>query len=518
MVMVSESEFFREVTLRLCRHLAIEDGLHACLEYLSTVMPASRLHLHKYDRPMGSMRIVAGATMTSGERMNVLVRFPKEARAVMDLVRDAFIEGALPAVIVINDPENEPVMRQIHDALGEPLSSAMSLPLIVEGEPQGSLVVSAPGSDRFTDAHAERFAQLRELFFLAMTNMLKHREVVDLKDLLVDDNRHLHRELRQIAGRKIVGASFGLKRTMEMVRKVAPLDSPVLLLGETGVGKDVIANAIHYSSPRKDGPFVKVNSGAIPDSLLDSELFGHEKGAFTGAVTRKRGRFERASKGTIFLDEIGELPLEAQVRMLRVLQEREIERVGGSETIPVDIRIIAATNRDLPRMVQDGRFREDLWFRLNVFPITLPPLRERSEDIPALVSHFIEHKARALRLSVIPEVAPGTIELLGSYTWPGNLRELENIVERALILDSVGPLRFDDLIPTRGRPITAKPSSLKAEGLRLDEVLSAHISRVLEMTGGRVQGQGGAAELLGVKPNTLRSRMQKLNIPYGRRS
>ena len=214
--------------------------------------------------------------------------------------------------------------------------------------------------------------------------------------MLADDNRYLYDELRSVSGDEIIGSDFGLKTVMEMVRQVAPLDSPVLLLGETGTGKEVIANAIHYSSPRKDGPFIKVNCGAIPETLLDSELFGHEKGAFTGAISQKRGRFERADKGTIFLDEIGELPLQAQVRLLSVLQTREIERVGGTSPIPVDIRIISATHRDLEEMIASRRFREDLWFRLNVFPITIPPLRQRREDIPALLHHLMERKSREL--------------------------------------------------------------------------------------------------------------------------
>ena len=247
---------------------------------------------------------------------------------------------------------------------------------------------------------------LNEPFAIAFSNTLKHQEVLRLKDLLADDNRYLHRELLHLSGEEIVGADFGLKRVIEMVRQVAPLNSPVLLLGETGVGKDVIANAIHYSSPRKDGPLVKVNCGAIPETLLDSELFGHEKGAFTGAISQKRGRFERANQGTIFLDEIGELPSPAQVRMLRVLQYKEIERVGGTNPIPVDIRLIAATNRNLEEMVKTKQFREDLWFRLNVFPIHIPPLRERKEDIPALVRHFVKRKSRELKLAYTSSPCP----------------------------------------------------------------------------------------------------------------
>jgi len=304
---------------------------------------------------------------------------------------------------------------------------------------------------------------------------------------------------------------------MEMVRQVAPLNSPVLLLGETGVGKDVIANAIHYSSPRKDSPFVKVNCGAIPETLLDSELFGHEKGAFTGALFLRRGRFERADRGTLFLDEIGELPAQAQVRMLRVLQYKEMERVGGTSPISLDIRLIAATNRNLEEMVKAKEFREDLWFRLNVFPIRIPPLRERKEDIPALVRYFLDRKSRELKLPASPLLGRGAIDHLMAYSWTGNVRELENLLERALILSRGEPLTFDDLggEKLKGGSFTAVPSP--DESLKLDEVMSRHIQRVLEMTKGKVHGKGGAAELLGINPSTLRNRMNQLRIPYGRR-
>jgi transcriptional regulator with GAF, ATPase, and Fis domain len=297
---------------------------------------------------------------------------------------------------------------------------------------------------------------------------------------------------------------------------VAPTDSPVLLTGETGVGKDVIANAIHLGSPRREGPFIPVNCGAIPDSLMDSELFGHEKGAFTGALATKRGRFERADRGTILLDEIGEMPLDAQVRLLRVLQHREIERVGGTDRIPVDIRIIAATNKDLPEMVRTGRFREDLWFRLNVFPIAIPPLRRRSADIPALVQHFIERKSGELKIGETPQLAPGAIDDLMAYEWPGNVRELENIIERAMIVHRGEQLCFEDLGATRHAPEARASAGHTGTPLELDVVVAAHIRRVLEMAGGKIHGPGGAGELLGVNPNTLRSKMRKLGIPFGR--
>jgi transcriptional regulator with GAF, ATPase, and Fis domain len=354
---------------------------------------------------------------------------------------------------------------------------------------------------------------VREPFTIALANTLIHREVLRLRDRLADDNRYLNRELLRISGDEIVGADFGLRDVIRQVRQVAPTESPVLLSGETGVGKDVIANAIHLGSPRRDGPFVAVNCGAIPDSLLDSELFGHEKGAFTGALSKKRGRFERADGGTILLDEIGEMPLEAQVRLLRVLQHREIERVGGSDRIPIDIRIIAATNKDLPAMVATGRFREDLWFRLNVFPIPVPPLRERTSDIPALVQHFIERKAGELKVGDMPRLADGAIDRLMAYQWPGNVRELDNLIERAMILHRGEPLRFEGLEAQSSVTTISQPED--DEVATLDVVIAGHIRRVLRATDGKIHGPGGAGELLGINPNTLRSKMKKLGIPFG---
>jgi transcriptional regulator with PAS, ATPase and Fis domain len=304
---------------------------------------------------------------------------------------------------------------------------------------------------------------------------------------------------------------------MEMIKEVAPLDSPVLLMGETGVGKEVFANAIHSLSVRRDAPFIRINCGAIPETLIDSELFGHERGAFTGAIRQTRGCFERADKGTIFLDEVAELPLQAQVRMLRVLQEKEVVRVGGSEKIRVNIRIIAATHQNLQDMVKNGRFRSDLWFRLHVFPIMIPPLRDRKEDIPALIHHFIHKKARELQLKEIPSVSRGAMEPLLAYSWPGNVRELENVVERALILSRGGELAFNNIILVGNDDNEPKSTTVSdPDILKLDDVVSKHIYRVLKMTRGKINGPGGAAEILDMNTGTLRHRMKKLGIPYGR--
>jgi transcriptional regulator with GAF, ATPase, and Fis domain len=381
----------------------------------------------------------------------------------------------------------------------------------------GSLTLTADGKDRYTDEHARLFALLNEPFAIALSNALAYQQVLRLKDMLTDDNRYLNQELLRMSGDEIVGTDFGLKNVMEMVRKVAPLESPVLLLGETGAGKGVIASAIHYLSPRRKGPFITVNSGAIPETLIDSELFGHEKGAFTGAIEQKRGRFERANHGTVFLDEIGELPPHAQIRMLRVLQEKEIERVGGTKAIPVDIRIIAATHRNLQDMVREKKFREDLWFRINVFPIRVPPLRERKEDIPSLVYHFINKKMKQLKMPVAPELSTGAIDRLMTYHWPGNVRELENVVERELILNKGEPLTFRLLAGADEVTPPEIPAGRANEPANLDKATALHIQRALQKANGIVHGPGGAAAILGINPSTLRSKMKKLGIPYGRK-
>ena len=337
--------------------------------------------------------------------------------------------------------------------------------------------------------------------------------------VLLDDKRFLNRELYRGAADEIIGGNTGLRNVMEMVRQVAPLNNTVLLLGETGTGKEIIANAIHYSSPREDGPFIKVNCGALPENLIDSELFGHERGAFTGAVAESRGRFERADGGTIFLDEIGELPPMAQVRLLRVLQNREVERVGGKRPISVNIRVIAATHRNLQNMIMEGSFREDLWYRLSGFPIFVPPLRQRKEDVPALTRLFVAVKSRELGMAFSPSVAPGALLRLMEYNWPGNVRELENIVERELIRHRSGPLTFDAILPREERenlPLAAGKGRLMYP-LNLDEAMAVHMREVLAVANGKIHGPGGAAELLGMNPNTLRWRLDKLGISYRRR-
>jgi transcriptional regulator with GAF, ATPase, and Fis domain len=499
-------------------------GVQRCLPFIAEAIPVDRIGIHLYEAGLGSLRTILMATREGVTELDILTPLSLAARRkLVDRDPLELLVVTRPgletvAVRIFNRPALDPVMGEVLGHFGVSFdSSFLILRLQRGGEPLGRLVVGSDGRDRYTKEHARLLALLHEPFTIALANAMKHQEVLRLKEMLADENRHLRRELRGTTGEEPIGAKFGLKDVMEMVRYVAPLDSPVLLRGETGVGKDVIANAIHYSSPRREGPFIKVNCGAIPETLIDSELFGHERGAFTGASSQKRGFFERAHQGTIFLDEVGELPPAAQVRMLRVIQYREIQRVGGSASIPVNIRIIAATHRNLEEMVKAGQFREDLWFRLNVFPIIVPPLRSRRNDIPALTDYFIQKKSRELRLPGVPAIAPGAVDRLAAYEWPGNVRELENVIERALIVSRGEELRFDRFLSadrepeTRGRDVSERPVG------PLDEVLSGHIQRALQQTQGKIHGPGGAAELLGMNPSTLRSKMKRLHITYGRR-
>jgi len=498
---MEKNAFFWEATKRICGSLDIDKGLFELHQLLMQIMPVNKIYLQYYDSTYNSMRSIAQTDGEKYKKTDKLLHMSKKAGKMLENTPRNH------DVILIADPQTFPVSKELRNYYEAKATSLIIMTIRSEGELIGFLVLVSEGKEVFTEDHLPWIDMLKEPIMIAMSNALKHMEILRYRDLLADDNRYLQGELRRMHGDKIIGADFGLKEVMFKVQQVAKMDSPVLLLGETGTGKDVIANTIHLSSLRSKGPFVSVNCGAIPDSLIDSELFGHEKGAFTGALSQKRGRFERADGGTIFLDEIAELPLQAQVRLLRVLQNKEIERVGGNKTIKLDIRIIAATNRDMKEMVKEKLFREDLWFRLNVFPIVIPPLRERSSDIPALVQHFIHEKSKELKLADIPELATNAINLLMNYDWPGNVRELENIIERALILSPSGPLSFNHL----GFDILQTEND---DAVQLDEVVSNHIRKILKQTNGKINGNDGAAAILGINPNTLRNRMIKLGIEY----
>jgi len=516
---IDENEFFRQVTLRIFSSLDIQTAMENCMNYMQQSIPISGMYFLLYDPDLNVGHMLATIFPGNIPAPASTISFPKEH---WDGLKERFKEPTW--VNIYNDRRSEPIF--IREAITQVFgaeTSLMEMHLHLEGERLGQFGIAADGQHSYSEQHAHLVSLLHEPFAAAISNILQHQEIQRLNQILSDDNRYLHREMMHLTGDTIIGAKFGLKEVLRMVEHVAPTDSPVIIMGETGTGKEVIANAIHFSSMRKDKPFIKVNCGAIPDNLIDSELFGHEKGAFTGAISKKRGRFERANNGTIFLDEIGELPMQAQVRLLRVLQQHEIERVGGSETIPVDVRVVAATHKNLEEMVRNGQFREDLWFRLNVFPVMIPPLRQRTIDIPALVDYFLEQKSMDLKIRKRPSRAPGVIEKLQTYDWPGNVRELQNLVERTLILnqmrDDSSRLSFDPL-PVSSTPTENIVLEKEDDGIirPLDEVMANHIQRALDKANGKVEGKDGAASMLGINPGTLRGRMKKLKIAYGRGS
>jgi transcriptional regulator with GAF, ATPase, and Fis domain len=493
---MGENKFFRQATFQILSTLDLSKAIGQCLSYLSPVMPVDWMGLQLYQADLASVRTLVIATKEESKAVDLFTHIPPELR---EFIKKNFHSGDAK-IFLRSDPD--PVLRAIADLFDQQYqkkrsTSAIIMPLILESEEIGSLAIITNGETPLTEEHARLVSLLKEPFSIALSNALRYEEVLKLKDRLADDNRHLQGEVKRLSGDRLTGGEVGLKDVMKKAAQVAHLSSPVLLLGETGVGKEIVANAIHNRSMRRDGPFIRVNCGAITDTLVDSELFGHEKGAFTGAISLKRGIFERADKGTVFLDEIAELTLQAQVKMLRVLQHKEFERVGGSGPVKVDIRIIAATHRNLEDMIREGTFREDLWFRLNVFPIVIPPLRERKSDIPALVRHFIDRKSHELGIKKPPLLSPGAIDLLMAYNWPGNVRELENIVERALIVHKEGEtLFFDNLLPHQETKETIVGPSGN-ESLLIDDVMARHIKNVLDLTKGKIHGKGGRQKCSG---------------------
>jgi formate hydrogenlyase transcriptional activator len=384
------------------------------------------------------------------------------------------------------------------------------LPLVNRGRGLGVLTLAFSTEGAFRQAEVTFLERVATQIAIAITNARAHAQVAAVKEQLKRESVSLEEEiLAESRFEELVGSSESLVHALGQVARVAPTDSTVLVTGESGTGKELIARAIHKRSRRADRPFIRVNCAAIPQSLIASELFGHEKGSFTGAAERRLGRFELANGGTIFLDEIGEIPADMQVALLRVLQEREFERVGGSRTVSVDVRIVAATNRDLHAAVEAGTFRLDLFYRLNVFPVRVPSLRERKDDIPLLAKYFIERYARSTRKK-IKNIDRKTVKLLQAYDWPGNIRELQNVIERAVILCDRETLSIDESCTHHETLETLQTSTPLNDALTNTE--KAMIETALEETGGRVAGPSGAAIKLGIPRSTLESRIRSLQI------
>ncbi|HST10066.1 MAG TPA: sigma 54-interacting transcriptional regulator [Terriglobales bacterium] len=386
--------------------------------------------------------------------------------------------------------------------------SFYGLPLNTPYRRLGVIGLASLQPNSFTAEDVEFVSQVAGQLALAIDNWLAHGDIADLRDRAAQESVYVEDEIRgEMQFEGIIGKSAALRRVLKQVETVAPTNSNVLIFGETGTGKELIARAIHDLSPRRPNVFVTLNCAAIPTGLLESELFGHERGAFTGAISQRIGRFELANRGTILLDEVGEIPLELQPKLLRVLQQREFERLGNGRTLKTDARLIAATNRDLKTMVEEQRFRADLFYRLNVFPIQVPPLRERPEDIPLLVRHFVQHFARRMN-RVIDNMPSETMEGLVRYCWPGNIRELENVIERAVIL-SPGPILRVQLQDLCNRAV---PGDNAGNNQTLEEVERAQILATLKQTKWVLSGPNGAAIRLGLNRSTLQFRMKKLGI------
>jgi transcriptional regulator with GAF, ATPase, and Fis domain len=396
-------------------------------------------------------------------------------------------------------------------------------PLAGPDGPVGFLVAWSATGRGLGTAQEAVFTELLAPLAVVLDNERHFAELQRLREAALADNRALLSRLqRQEIADSIVGDDQGLRDVMERVEQVAPTDAPVLILGETGSGKEVVARQIHARSRRAQGPIVRVNCGAIPSELVDSELFGHERGRFTGALATRKGWFERADGGTLFLDEVAELPLAAQVRLLRILQDGSFERVGAQRSISVDVRIVAATHRDVDEMVRAGTFRQDLWYRISVFPIHLPPLRERREDLPALAAHFAARAGRRLGGAALAP-SRADLDLLVRYDWPGNVRELAAVIERAAILGDGKRLEVAVALGNRSDGARGRRSEVPPSGdpdpadiETLDRAMARHIERALAATRGQIEGVGGAAALLGINPHTLRARMRKLGVRWGR--
>ena len=420
----------------------------------------------------------------------------------------AVVESQRPAVCLdLKKNTRFPLENRL---LKEGIRSYVSVPLIVKRRAIGTLNFLSRTPSRYSEADGELLTEVAKQVALAVENMFAYEEISRLKAQLEQENLYLQEEIKTEHNfEEIIGQSAAIKEALKAVEIVAPTDASVLITGETGTGKELIARAIHSLSSRAEKPLVKVNCAAVPAGLVESEFFGHEAGAFTGALRRRIGRFELADGGTIFLDEVGEISLALQPTLLRVLQEGEFERVGGARTIRVNVRVIAATNRNLQAAVQEGKFRADLYYRLNVFPLQVPPLRERREDIPLLVRYFAAGSGTKLGKKV-KTLHSKAMEALRSYSWPGNIRELAHVVERGVILSQGTKLKLGGWLP--------QPAVSEGKGRisTLDEVQREHILSVLDRTGWRVSGEKGAARILGMKPTTLEARMKKLGIRRNR--
>jgi len=513
-----------DLTKRITSNLELREVLRAIAANVREVIQCDAVVISLPDMASGTVRVYA-------------LDFPNSKGLIAEeqiVAMSGAARRALETLGPVTSYTDDDVSPEIRDMiLAEGLKTRCLIPLINHGRVVGFLGIMRTTEDSFTQEDVEFLTQASGQIAIAIENAVAYREILELKDKLAQEKLYLEEEIRSEMGfEQIIGSSTALRHVLEMVNTVAPTDSTVLLLGETGTGKELIARAIHEHSRRKDRTFVKLNCAAIPTGLLESELFGHEKGAFTGAISQKVGRLELADHGTLFLDEVGDIPIEIQPKLLRALQEREFERLGSTHTRKVNVRLIAATNRDLEEMVASREFRSDLYYRLHVFPIRIPPLRDRKEDIPQLVSYFVQKFAKQMQKK-IETISAAVMKGLTAWEWPGNIRELENFIERAVIVTRgksleapLGELRktiyeaptpvvtqssqqdIADIVKETIHAMNAKKTLMNDYETRQRE----EIVRALTASKGRVGGEDGAAARIGTKRSTLLSRIKKFGI------
>jgi formate hydrogenlyase transcriptional activator len=488
-----------QVTEAIASHHDLGDLFRALAQRLPQVLPFSYIAMILKDPDRSVMRV----QILEAPR-------PRHIKAGLELPVDQSSGGWVwqhQQPLVCADVTKETRFPKAIELIrSEGIHSFCMVPLTTARNRLGTLAVGSTVAQDYDEASIDFLKQVAKQVGVAVENALAFQEIAELKDKLAKEKLYLEDEIRTEHNfEEIIGDSPVLKDVLKQVEIVAPTDSTVLIMGETGTGKELLARAIHNRSSRRGATFVKMNCAAIPTGLLESELFGHERGAFTGAIAQKIGRFELADRGTLFLDEVGDIPLELQSKLLRVLQEQEFERLGSTKTIKVNVRLVAATNRDLTEMVADKLFRSDLYYRLNVFPLFSPPLRERREDIPLLVRYFTQRFARRMNKG-IDTVPSHAMDALTRYDWPGNVRELENFIERAVILSSGAELHVPIADLKTAPPLDPEPSTALADAER------EHILRTLKATNWVIGGPGGAAAKLDMKRTTLQSKMQKLGI------
>ena len=502
----AEESVMLQLSSALLANMDVRKLLGAISASITEVIPHDAATLGLFDPATGGLMVQFLAPDETGAHRGE-VRLPLETSPAGEAFRTR-----QPLILDrIDHPRFAKESTRHHTAIG--MKSGLWVPLIYRGEAIGALAVTSRREAAFSAHDAEMLTEIAGQVAMAVNNAVAFRQIADLRDRLTQEKQYLEEEINlENRFEDIVGESTGLRQVLKDIETVAPTDATVLIQGETGTGKELLARAIHRLSPRRDRTFVKLNCAAIPAGLLESELFGHEKGAFTGAIARKLGRLELANEGTLFLDEIGEMPLDLQPKLLRALQEREFERLGGSRPIQVNVRLIAATNRDLGKMVNEKQFRADLYYRLKVFPIFSPPLRDRAADIPMLVRHFVANHSRRMGKN-IEKIPDDAMDALTRWKWPGNIRELENLLERAVIL-SRGPVLYVPLAELESLEEEDEEAAEAAEpenpNLRAAE--REHILRILRECKGQIGGPEGAAARLGVKRTTLNSKLKKLGI------